>query len=57
MWVVIVHITNKRELEVASIYPVTETKIKNRRIKEFAVKDKILIDRFSYKDEKELVTE
>lgn len=46
---IVVQTSNKRDLYVASVYPVTETKIKNRKNKEQDAIDKLLLEKYRYK--------
>lgn len=46
---VVVQNSKKRELYVASVYPVTETKIKNRKLKEDKMLEDILVEKYRYK--------
>ena len=47
---VVVQTTNKRELYVASVYPVTETKIRNRKLKENKMLEKLALEKYRYKE-------
>lgn len=45
---VVVQTSNKRDLYIASVYPVTEIKIDNRKNKEKEVLEKRIIDKYTY---------
>lgn len=47
---VAIKISNGNELKVRSIYPVTETKIKNRKKKEKEAIEKALLEKYRYKE-------
>lgn len=47
---VAIRISNGNELKVRSVYPVTETKIKNRKKKEKEAIEKALLEKYKYKE-------
>lgn len=47
----VVQTIDKRELPVASIYPVTQTKINNRKLREEKMKQEKIIEKYMYRDE------